>query len=188
MLEGNNNTSENREPICLLKANETTLVRLKGDYPVTFDEIKELIAVLSTSDIAEVTVETNGVKLSVKKGSAFLPAPQTAIAPVPVAPAPERGSSVPATEAAPSDSDDADGRITITAPMVGTFYRAPSPDSDPYVKSGDRVETGQPLCIIEAMKLMNEIESEVQGRVVEILVENGQPVEYGQPLFIIELA
>ena len=70
--------------------------------------------------------------------------------------------------------------------MVGTFYRAPAPDAEPYVEVGSIVEVGQPLCIIEAMKLMNEIESEVSGRIVEILVENAQPVEYGQPLFVIE--
>jgi acetyl-CoA carboxylase biotin carboxyl carrier protein len=76
----------------------------------------------------------------------------------------------------------------ITSPMVGTFYRAPAPDADPYVESGDLVEVGQTVCIIEAMKLMNEIESEHRGRVVKVLVENAQPVEFGQKLFLIEPA
>jgi acetyl-CoA carboxylase biotin carboxyl carrier protein len=76
--------------------------------------------------------------------------------------------------------------VTIEAPMVGTFYRAPSPDADPFVREGDLVKRGQVLCIIEAMKLMNEIESKASGRVVRVLPENGQPVEYGQPLFLIE--
>jgi biotin carboxyl carrier protein len=76
--------------------------------------------------------------------------------------------------------------VTIEAPMVGTLYRAPSPETDPYVSEGDLIKEGQVLCIIEAMKLMNEIESKVAGRIVKILVENGQPVEYGQPLFLVE--
>ncbi len=82
--------------------------------------------------------------------------------------------------------DQEDNTITIVAPMVGTFYRAPSPDAAPYVSVGDLVDVGQPLCIIEAMKLMNEIECEVKGRILRILAENAQPVEYGQPLFVIE--
>ncbi len=155
---------------------------------MTFEEIKELISVLSNTDIAEFTIKTDDVKLSIKKGSAFAPAAQPAPAPVSVTPVVERAGTAPTVEPAERAESESDSHLTITAPMVGTFYRAPSPDSDPYVKSGDRVEMGQPLCIIEAMKLMNEIESEVQGRVVEILVENGQPVEYGQPLFIIEVA
>ena len=77
-------------------------------------------------------------------------------------------------------------QITVNAPMVGTFYVAPAPDAEPYVKVGDRVQVGQPLCIIEAMKLMNEIEAEVSGKIVKVLVSNAQPVEYGQPLFVIE--
>ena len=76
--------------------------------------------------------------------------------------------------------------LTIEAPMVGTFYRAPSPDAQPFVRDGDRVKKGQVVCIIEAMKLMNEIESKVAGRVVKVLVENAQPVEYSQPLFLLE--
>jgi acetyl-CoA carboxylase biotin carboxyl carrier protein len=76
--------------------------------------------------------------------------------------------------------------VTITSPIVGTFYRSPSPDADPYIEEGDSVRKGQVLCIVEAMKLMNEIESEVGGRVVKILVESAKPVEYGQPLFLIE--
>jgi acetyl-CoA carboxylase biotin carboxyl carrier protein len=85
-----------------------------------------------------------------------------------------------------TDVEIQEGRVTIEAPMVGTFYRAPAPDAEPYVRVGDVVEVGQPLCIIEAMKLMNEIESEVRGKVLEILADNAQPVEYGQPLFVIE--
>jgi acetyl-CoA carboxylase biotin carboxyl carrier protein len=82
--------------------------------------------------------------------------------------------------------EDASGQITITSPIVGTFYRSPSPDADPYVEEGDYVKKGQVLCIVEAMKLMNEIESEVDGRITKILVESTKPVEYGQALFLID--
>nr|MBA3753712.1 acetyl-CoA carboxylase biotin carboxyl carrier protein [Nitrospira sp.] len=83
-------------------------------------------------------------------------------------------------------STDTDGQVTITSPIVGTFYRSPSPDADPYVEEGDYVKKGQVLCIVEAMKLMNEIESEVDGRITSILVESTKPVEYGQPLFLVD--
>ena len=101
------------------------------------------------------------------------------------------GSAAPAPSApgapAPAVADVApDALVTVEAPMVGTFYRASSPTAEPYVHEGDAVKEGQVLCIIEAMKLMNEIEAKVGGRVVKILVENGQPMEYGQPLFLIE--
>ena len=82
-------------------------------------------------------------------------------------------------------SDASTGFVTVTSPIVGTFYRSPSPDADPYVEEGESVKKGQVLCIVEAMKLMNEIESDVTGEIVKILVANGQPVEYGQPLFIL---
>jgi acetyl-CoA carboxylase biotin carboxyl carrier protein len=87
---------------------------------------------------------------------------------------------------APAGSPVPEKLVTITSPIVGTFYRAPSPDADPYVEEGDLVRKGQVLCIVEAMKLMNEIESEVDGRIYKILVESAKPVEYGQPLFLIE--
>ena len=97
----------------------------------------------------------------------------------PAAVHPPAGAQVPAERAEPH-------LLTIEAPMVGTFYRAPSPEADPYVREGDVIKEGQVLCVIEAMKLMNEIESKVSGRISKILAENGQPVEYGQPLFLIE--
>jgi acetyl-CoA carboxylase biotin carboxyl carrier protein len=95
------------------------------------------------------------------------------------------GAASPAAPALPAKTEQ---HAAITSPMVGTFYRAPAPDADPYVEVGDIVEVGQTICIVEAMKLMNEIESEVRGRVVKILVENAQPVEYGQTLFLVEPA
>jgi acetyl-CoA carboxylase biotin carboxyl carrier protein len=103
------------------------------------------------------------------------PAPAT-----PAAAAPAGGAPSPAGAGATGN------QVAITSPMVGTFYRAPAPDADPYVEVGDQVTVGQTVCIVEAMKLMNEIESEVKGRVVKILVENAQPVEYGQKLFLVE--
>lgn len=151
------------------------------------DEIKELIEMMNQTDIAELKVESDGVKISIKKGSALAPIPPPA-PPAPQPPAETRARGSDGEERRPADEEiDSDRFVTVSAPMVGTFYRAPAPDADPYVKVGDMIEPGQPLCIIEAMKLMNEIESEVQGRVARILVENAEPVEYGQPLFLIEL-
>src|SRR5690606_26919919 len=130
--------------------------------------------------------------MAVALGAPGSPAPgqETAAAPAVAAAGPggaAAAAGVPAAGAGdrPAARDD-DRFVTVTSPMVGTFYRAPAPDEAPYVQVGDRVEVGQPLCIIEAMKLMNEIESEVAGRIREILVANGEPVEYGQALFIIE--
>jgi|SRR5690606_12600420 len=154
------------------KAGEAGLLNL--------DPIKELIELVSNSNIDEFELETENMKVAMRKLSAVpraVPAaPVAEQAPAPVAAAPDG-------QAAPRDDDRF---VQITAPMVGTFYRAPAPDAEPYVKVGDVVEVGQTLCIIEAMKLMNEIESEVRGRVTEILVENAEPVEYGQPLFVLE--
>ena len=93
-----------------------------------------------------------------------------------------------ASEAQATEAAKPDRSVAITSPMVGTFYRAPAPDADPYVEVGDMVEVGQTVCIVEAMKLMNEIEAEARGRVVQILVENSHPVEFGQKLFLIEPA
>lgn len=152
---------------------------------MNIDEIKELIEILNNTDIAELCVESEGVKISIKKGSAW----QAAIAPQPavIQAPPAAAAPAPVAEAAADPAQDDDDRyVKVTAPMVGTFYRAPAPDAEPYVSVGDIVEVGQPLCIIEAMKLMNEIESEVRGRIVKILVENEQPVEYGELLFLIE--
>jgi acetyl-CoA carboxylase biotin carboxyl carrier protein len=101
---------------------------------------------------------------------------------------PAHASAAPAGAAPAPAAPAVENLVTITSPMVGTFYRAPAPDADPYVDVGGMVEIGQTVCIVEAMKLMNEIESEVKGRVVKILVENAQPVEFGQKLFLVEPA
>jgi len=150
-------------------------------------EIKELIEMLKGTDISELEIERSGVKVRLRKGGdvTFHPVmprmeyPPAAI----VAPAVTEAPPTPAEKPVEPMKTN---QIKVTAPIVGTFYRASSPDKPPYVEVGDTVKKGQVLCIIEAMKLMNEIESETSGKIVQILMENGQPVEYGQPLFTIE--
>ena len=158
-------------------------------------DIRSLIELVDSSSIGELTLESGSVRLQLKK--AVAPQPAVIAAPVqavvaPVAPvvaaapaialAPAAAAPAPApVEAAPSVA-----RGVVKSPMVGTFYSAPSPDAKPYASVGDHVQAGQVLCIIEAMKLMNEIETEVAGTVSKILVKNGEPVEFGQPLFEIE--
>jgi acetyl-CoA carboxylase biotin carboxyl carrier protein len=161
---------------------------------MTPKELRQILQALVEHGVSELTLETPDYKLTVRRGGEVqmvavpqVAAPVPAPAPVPVpapAPAPAPAEAAPAPEA--PKADECPGCVEIRAPIVGTFYRAPAPDAPPYVKEGDRVEKGQVLCIIEAMKLMNEIESEVSGIVKKILVENGEPVEYGQPLFLIQ--
>jgi Biotin carboxyl carrier protein len=163
---------------------------------MTPKELKQILQALVEHGVSELTLETPDYKLTVRRGGEVqmvavpqVAAPVPAQAPTPVsapapAPAPAPAEAAPAPEA--PKADECPGCVEIRAPIVGTFYRAPAPDAPPYVKEGDRVEKGQVLCIIEAMKLMNEIESEVSGIVKKILVENGEPVEYGQPLFLIQ--
>lgn len=154
-------------------------------------EIKELIKAVHESDIAEFTMEdeAGGMKLVLRKNVPVTVLPSQPSVIETVVRTADPVASGPAAEApAQADADIyEDARYeTIAAPMVGTFYRAPSPDAPPYVNVGDDIIKGQALCIIEAMKLMNEIESEVKGRIVKILVDNAEPVEYGQPLFVVE--
>jgi acetyl-CoA carboxylase biotin carboxyl carrier protein len=140
---------------------------------------RHLAGVLTDSALTEIEVESGDVRVRVQRAHA-LPA---AVHAAPAAAA----ASTPATAAQPIVADVGPvTTIAVEAPMVGTFYRASSPTAEPYVKEGDVVKEGQILCIIEAMKLMNEIESKVSGRVVKIAAENGQAVEYGQPLFLID--
>ena len=130
----------------------------------------------------EVTEENDKVRIVNKVQT-------VAVAPAPVVAAPVAAPAVAAAPTAPAEPAVADKPVvegtTVTSPMVGTFYRSPNPGADPFVKVGDKVEAGQTLCIIEAMKLLNEIEAETSGTIKEILVDNAQPVEFGQPLFII---
>lgn len=156
-------------------------------------EIKELIKLVSEAGVSEVEVERGDFKIAIKKveekvyvqGSA--PVVQQAIATAPVvssAPAPSAISSLTAEASKPAES--ASNLITIKSPMIGTFYKSSTPDKPAFVNIGDEIKPGKVLCIVEAMKLFNEIESEISGRIVKILVENASPVEYDQPLFLVE--
>jgi acetyl-CoA carboxylase biotin carboxyl carrier protein len=158
---------------------------------LTFEQIKELIELVSERELQGVEIERSGFRLKIDGQSktpvvTVLPAsaPPAAAGP---ASAPAPGAALPAAEtaaAAPSASPSAGAHI-LTSPIVGTFYRSPSPDADSFVEVGARVKKGQVVCIIEAMKLMNEIESDVDGVVVEIFPQNAQAVEFGEPLFAI---
>ena len=147
-------------------------------------ELKELIEFLKEQDIAEFELERGDVKVRIKRGTPVAVAPLTL--PISAAPVPTPTTALPVSASASPPAKSADeGLHQVKSPIVGTFYESPSPGSPPFVKPGDTVEAGQVLCIIEAMKLMNEIEADVSGEVVKRLVNNGQPVEYGQPLFSI---
>lgn len=162
------------------------------------EQILQLIEAVSASELTELKYEEGGVKLSLKKTDGKVavmpvapPAPAVPIGPaahaVPVpapAPAPAPAAPVPAAPAPAEEEGPVKGNV-VKSPLVGTFYAAPAEDAEPFVKVGDSVKEGQVLAIVEAMKLMNEIESDFTGTVKEILVENGQAVEYGQPLFVI---
>ncbi|MCU1311533.1 MAG: biotin carboxyl carrier protein [Candidatus Angelobacter sp.] len=159
-------------------------------------ELKELIEFLIEKDIAEFELERGDVKLRVKRAGSTpeVHYVQSAVSAVPMMAAPVMASAGSAAPNPPAGGEAALAKVEaaseeelflVKSPIVGTYYEAPSPGSPAFVKVGDAVETGQILCIIEAMKLMNEIESDVSGTVAKILVKNGQPVEYGQPLFAI---
>lgn len=157
--------------------------------PLSIKSLKKIITIMNRAKITELDLEQDGVKIHLRKGptreelagSIMQPLPQAA--PMPVA-VPMAGPG-PAQAAAPPPSLPANLH-TITSPMVGTFYRAPSPEANPYAETGSRVEENTIVCIVEAMKLMNEIKAEVKGVIKEILVENAQAVEFGQPLFLVE--
>jgi acetyl-CoA carboxylase biotin carboxyl carrier protein len=156
-------------------------------------ELKSLIEFLIEKDIAEFELERGDLKMRIKRASAVAAAPAAPYAPVAAAfttvpaPAAEPGRAAAPDVAARGAGEDVDLHI-LRSPIVGTFYESASPGAEPFVQVGDTVQKGQVLCIVEAMKLMNEIESDVAGSIVKRLVENAQPVEYGQPLFGIRLS
>ena len=141
------------------------------------NEIKELIDLLQDTDVTELSIEKEGSKIKIKKEK-YLAAAHM----VPAAPGPVKENADSAKEQTAEEETIAQ----ITSPIVGIFHRAPSPESPPFVEVGSTVRKGQVLCIVEAMKLMNEIESDTHGTVSKILFENGHPVEYGEPLFLID--
>lgn len=146
-----------------------------------FEQIKALIALINTTDVTDVEIEEQEFRLRIRKEPKVTQ--PIAIQPMETVGATQISSSpLPVTEA----TEAREGLIEIVAPMVGTFYRAPAPDADPYVQVGETISQGQVLFIIEAMKMMNEVEAEIKGVVKQILVENGEPVEYGQPLLLID--
>jgi acetyl-CoA carboxylase biotin carboxyl carrier protein len=154
-----------------------------------FKQIQELIKMVSKSNIGEVTIEQKDFRVTVKQKEEHITqvlsagpvaATPVAAAPAPVASVTPAAAEKPKAEAAPSNT------ITIKSPMIGTFYRRSSPDKPSFVEVGANIAPGQVVCIIEAMKLFNEIEAEVKGKIVKILVEDSSPVEYDQPLFLVE--
>ena len=181
-------------------------------------QIQELLRIVAESGVAEVEIEEEGMKVVVRRSGATVmmqpapmypgygmnaapPMPAYAAPPPYLAAAPPAAPAAPATPAAPAaapaapeaappskEEEPSDAGHVLKAPIVGTFYRSPAPDADAYVEVGDAVKKGDVLCIIEAMKLMNEIECEVAGTVTKILVDNAEPVEYDQPLFVIDPA
>lgn len=150
-------------------------------------EIQRLLDYIAKSPLAEVSIETEGLKVSVKKNSAAAPTVTVAAAPAPVAAAPVAAAPT-APAATPAAAPVADNLYTVKSPMIGTFYRAAGPDKENYVEVGSEIAPGKTLCMIEAMKLFNEIDSEVSGKIVKILVDNASPVEFDQPLFLVEKA
>jgi len=139
--------------------------------------LQDLIAVFQNAGVSDLEVERNGLRIRLRREGAAAPSPPLEMSvPVPAAGLTDAPTAEPSTE----------GLVTVRSPIVGTFYRSASPYSEVYVEEGSYVKKGQVLCIVEAMKLMNEIESDADGRVAKILVENAKPVEYGEPLFLIE--
>jgi acetyl-CoA carboxylase biotin carboxyl carrier protein len=161
---------------------------------LNLSDLRDLLQLLDEKEISEFELEQEGMKLRIRKGGVGHPPAVPVLAPLMPAVAPGLAAYPPAgapaattaTAAADEPSPEpADDGILVKSPIVGTFYRSPDPNSPVFVNVGDRVKTGQVLCIIEAMKLMNEIEAEVEGELVKIHHENGQPVQYGDPLFTI---
>jgi acetyl-CoA carboxylase biotin carboxyl carrier protein len=161
---------------------------------INFSELRELLGAIAQTDITELTLKSEDFELTVRKASPVVAIPSVsvetagsapgAIATSPTIPAVSSPSAIATSETSATTAPPPTDKkwVAIASPMVGTFYRAPAPDESPFVNASDRIRLGQTVCIIEAMKLMNEIEAEVSGQVMEIVVANGEPVEYGQTL------
>lgn len=161
-----------------------------------FKQIQELIKLVNDSNIGEVTVEQKDLKITIRQKEEQITQVMATSMPMQQSfpqmqmqqPAPQAALPQAPAAAAPAEAATASNLLTIKSPMIGTFYRRPSPDKPNFLEVGDKVEPGKVVCIIEAMKLFNEIESEIKGKVVKILVEDASPVEYDQPLFLVEPA
>nr|WP_199289880.1 acetyl-CoA carboxylase biotin carboxyl carrier protein [Leptolyngbya sp. FACHB-60] len=172
-------------PLPLTRPHETYAVEL------SVTDLRELVTALSQSDIVELTLKSSDFELTLRKPGAMV----SVVAPVPMAPrtledtAPNPPMAEPVSASLPVAPATPPGKgsdlLSINSPMVGTFYRSPAPEEPAFVGVGDRISSGQTVCIIEAMKLMNELEAEISGEIVEILVENAQPVEFGQTLMLV---
>ncbi len=149
--------------------------------------IKKLVKLVDSSEITDLEIEEEGFRVKIAKkirGMQTITQPQ--IFAQPAQAAETKNSSEQIEKMAEKEEAPAENLHEVKSPIVGTFYRAPAPDADPYIQIGDTISVGSVLCIVEAMKLMNEIESDVNGKIVKVLVENGKPVEYNQPLFLIQ--
>ncbi len=166
---------------------------------MTYKEIQELIKLINKTELSEFKIKDGEFELLVRtknyqKGSGSssqpiisvpsVPSSYPTTVPAPAAPAP--APSAPASSPANEEAEDTSNYLEVKSPMVGTFYRSPSPDKPPYIKVGDNIDAGSMVCVIEAMKLFNEIESEVSGKIVKVMVEDAQPVEYDQVLFLVD--
>ncbi|MCX6167487.1 MAG: acetyl-CoA carboxylase biotin carboxyl carrier protein [Sphingobacteriales bacterium] len=148
-------------------------------------QIQDLIKFVHKSGVNEVSIEENDFKITIKTNQAPTVVTASIPAATPVAAAPAPVAATPVAAAAPAVSES-DNHITIKSPMIGTFYRSASPDKPSFVNVGDEIKAGQVVCVVEAMKLFNEIEAEISGRIVKVLVDNASPIEYDQPLFLVE--
>lgn len=153
---------------------------------INYSELRELLTAIAQTDITEMILKSEDFELTVRKGTtSALPPVELSIPVVPIQTtpvSPPLSAKIEPTPSEPIPSSVDKKWVAVTSPMVGTFYRAPGPDEPSFVETSDRIRTGQTVCIIEAMKLMNEIEAEVAGQIMEIVVDNGEPVEYGQTL------
>jgi len=158
---------------------------------MNLEEIKDLIKLVSKSGLGKVEIEREGFRISIKGSQAepiMVQAAPMVAAPAPIHAAAPVAASAPATAPAAEAAADDSKYITVKSPMIGTFYRTPGPDKDPFVNVGDTIQKGDKVCIIEAMKTFNEIEAEVSGKIVKVLVDNASPVDYDQPLFLVDPA
>jgi acetyl-CoA carboxylase biotin carboxyl carrier protein len=152
--------------------------------------IKRLVRIVDTSGVTDLEIEENGMKIKIAKkirSAQVTTQPQIYSTSLPSSDVMQEAKKEISSQKTTEDEADSSLHV-IKSPIVGTFYRAPAPDADAYVQVGDTISAGSVLCIVEAMKLMNEIESDIEGKIVKILVENGKPVEYNQPLFMIQVA